>query len=52
MPAVELEFESLDFCHQTRDSSLQHNFKIMLTNENVSINHVKLQISRYYTPKN
>ena len=52
MPTIEFVFESLDFCHQTWDASLQHSFKIMLTNENVSRNHVKSQFSPYYTPKN
>ena len=52
MPTIEFVFESLDFCHQTWDASLQHSFKIMLTDENVSRNHVKSQISPYYTPKN
>lgn len=57
MLAVELKFESLNFCHRTwvfntQDASLQHSFKIVLTNENVPWNHVKLQISPYYIPKN
>ena len=48
-PLVELEFESCDYCHRTRDASLQHYFKIGLTYYIVSHSCASLQITPLYS---